>query len=81
MQLIAHGPMAISIRKYYGNLVQTLAIGLSKEKNWRKGTKVCLANGSNTGVVWLVRISALFWESVQSSKLQGSPPKQFKSKS
>jgi hypothetical protein len=50
MQLNAHGPMAISIRKYQGNLVQTLAIGLSKENNWGKGTKVYLANGSNTGV-------------------------------
>jgi hypothetical protein len=37
MQLNAHGPMAISTRrKYQGNLVQTLAIGLSKEKNWGK---------------------------------------------
>jgi hypothetical protein len=61
MQLNAHGPMAISIRrKYQGNLMQTLAIGLSKEKNWGKGTKICLENGSNTGVAWLVTISTLF---------------------
>jgi hypothetical protein len=46
MQLNAHGPMAISMRrKRNGNLVQTLAIGVSRQKNWGQGTKACIVNG------------------------------------
>jgi hypothetical protein len=58
IQWNAYGPMAISIRrKNKGNLVQTLAVCSSTQKNWGQGTKACLAQGSNHDVTWLVTIS------------------------
>jgi hypothetical protein len=58
MQSNTYGPMAISMRREnQGNLLQTLAVDLSRQNNWGQVTMVCIAKCSNHGVTCLVTIS------------------------
>jgi hypothetical protein len=46
------------------------AIGAIRQKNWGQGTKVCIAEQSVTGVVWLSLSQSLLWERFWSCHLE-----------